>query len=221
LFEQEYLCSFNSAVIGSYYGAELDKLEKEGRVVDGLYDPHMEVHTAWDIGLNDQTVIIFFQQKAFEIRVIDCYAANGFGLDHYASVLQQRGYKYGHHIWPHDGAHGDWSAAGGRSRIDTARELGFQVETLPRGQIEDGINAVRRILPKVWFDRKGTKNLVEALREYRRKWDDNRKTFYDRPHHDWTSDFADAFRYLAVGAHEPVTTSTRQRQRERETRWVI
>ena len=202
-YAQEYECSFQAAIVGAYYGRELDQVDEQGRIVDGLYDPHMEVHTAWDIGLNDQTVIVFFQQKAFEIRVIDCYAANGFGLDHYANVLQQRGYKYGRHIWPHDGAHGDWSSAGGRSRVDTARELGLNVEILPRGQIEDGINAVRRVLPKVWFDREKTDHLLKALRQYRRQWDDIRKTFYERPYHDWTSDYADAFRYMAIGVREP------------------
>ena len=217
-YAQEYECSFQAAIVGAYYGRELEQAEEEGRIVENLYDPGLEVHTAWDIGLNDQTVITFWQQKAFDVRIIDCYAANGFGLDHYAKILEQRGYKYGRHIWPHDGGHGDWTAVGGRSRVETARELGLNVEVLSRGSIEDGINAVRRVLPKTWFDQDKCKELLRALRQYRRQWDDVRKCFYERPYHDWTSDYADSFRYLASAVQEPVS---RPVVKTRETRWVV
>jgi phage terminase large subunit len=218
-YDQEYECSFQAAIVGAYYGREMDEAEKAGRIVENLYDPTMEVHTAWDIGLNDQTVITFWQQKAFDIRIVDCYAANGFGLDHYAKILDQRGYKYGRHVWPHDGGNGDWSAVGGRSRVETARELGLDVEVLPKGGIEDGINAVRRIMPKVWFDRKTCAELLKALRQYRKQWDDVRKCFYERPLHDWTSDYADSFRYLASAVEEP--TADAAYTPKRSFKWVV
>jgi phage terminase large subunit len=219
MYEQEYLCSFQAAIIGAYYARELEQADREGRFVENLYDPTMEVHTAWDIGLNDQTVITFWQQKAFDIRIVDCYAANGFGLDHYAKILDQRGYKYGRHVWPHDGGNGDWSAVGGRSRVETAREMGLDVEVLPKGGVEDGINAVRRIMPKVWIDRIKCKDLISALQSYRKQWDDKKKCFLDRPLHDWTSDYADSFRYLASAVEEP--TADAAYTPKRSFKWVV
>ena len=200
-YAQEYECSFSAAVVGSYYGREMDAADKDGRIAQGLYDPYLEVHTAWDIGLNDQTVIVFWQEGAgnFQPRIVDCYANNGVGLDHYAKTLKERGYNYGDHIWPHDGAHGDWSVIGGQSRVATARSLGLNVRVLPRADVADGINSVRRLLSQAWFEKDKTGDLRKALRLYQREWDDLRKTFKDRPYHNWTSDYADAVRYMAIG----------------------
>jgi len=200
-YAQEYECSFSAAVIGSYYGREMDAVEQSGRISNGLYDPYLQVHTAWDIGLNDQTVIVFWQERSgnFQPAIIDCYANNGVGLDHYAKVLREKGYLYGDHIWPHDGAHGDWSVIGGQSRVATAQALGLPVRVLPRSDVADGINSVRRLLAQVWFDGEKTADLRKALRLYRREFDDVRNVFKDRPYHNWTSDYADAVRYMAIG----------------------
>jgi hypothetical protein len=40
---------------------------------------------------------------------------------------------------------------------------------------------------------------IDAIRGYHREWDEKRQTFKDAPTHDWTSDYADSLRYLAVG----------------------
>lgn len=200
-YAQEYECSFSAAIVGAYYGREMDAVADSKRIASGLHDAYLPVHTAWDIGLNDQTVIVFWQERAgnFQPVIIDCYANNGVGLDHYAKVLKDKGYLYGDHIWPHDGAHGDWSVIGGQSRVATAQSLGLKVRVLPRNAVEDGINAVRRLLSQVWFDSDKTGDLQKALRLYRREFDDVRNVFKDRPYHNWTSDYADAVRYMALG----------------------
>jgi phage terminase large subunit len=40
---------------------------------------------------------------------------------------------------------------------------------------------------------------MDAIRQYRREYDDKLQRFRDKPLHDWTSHFADALRYLAKG----------------------
>jgi hypothetical protein len=64
--------------------------------------------------------------------------------------------------------------------------------------VQDGIQAVRQVLPRCWFDAVKCEDGIEALRQYQREYDEDKKAFRDRPRHDWCSHPADAFRMLAV-----------------------
>lgn len=198
LFRQEYFCSFDAAVLGAYYAIEMEQAESEGRIAGVPYEKGSLVHTAWDLGVSDHTVIWFFQMVGREIRVIDFYASSGVGLDHYVGVMQGRGYRYGSHLLPHDV---DVKELGtGRSRRETLASLGLQdVKVVPRQHVAEGINAVRSILSRCWFDKSRCGHGISALREYRSAWDEKLKTLKPTPLHDWASHPADAFRYLAMG----------------------
>lgn len=226
-YAQEYECSFQAAILGAYYGRELEAAENEKRIASNVYDPTMQVHTAWDLGHSDQTAIWFYQSSGFEIRIIDYYSSNGWGLDHYVGVLRDRGrhpgnatgYLYGKHFLPHDV--GVTELGTGRSRIETLRQLGLDgVTVVAKLPIDDGINAVRKILPRCWFDKDKTADGLKALRQYRRDYDDVRKTFLERPYHDWCSDPADAFRYLAVGLQEPIKGLAAAKLPKKNMKWV-
>jgi phage terminase large subunit len=200
-YAQEFEGSFSAGILGAYYSREMDAAETEHRITTSVYDRGLEVHTAWDLGMSDHTAIWFYQQAGFECRLVDYYANNGFGLDHYAQVLQDRGYRYGRHHLPHDVQVKELGT--GRSRLETLQGLGLNVIVVPQLSLEDGINAVRRVLPRCWFDADKCEEGLKALRQYRRQYDDVRKVFLERPYHDWSSHPADAFRYLAVSLQEP------------------
>lgn len=225
-YAQEFECSFQAAIVGAYYGREMEAAEAEGRIVERLYDPALEVHTAWDLGAGDDTVIWFYQVSGMDIRLVDYYAANGWGLDHYASVLGARvgpdgkPYRYGRHHLPHDVE--TRVLAGGeiaRTRRQTLEGLGVPVSVVAKWPIDDGINAVRRILPRCWFDKTKCAEGVKALRQYRREWDETRKVFVERPLHDWTSHSADAMRYLAISVNEPRSSAGAMPKAKRA--WVV
>ena len=202
LIRQEYFCSFQAALVGAYYGPQIEALEREGRIAEVPYEPALPVTTVWDLGIGDSTAIWFVQLSGAEIRLIDYYEASGVGLDHYAGVLQRKGYLYGETLLPHDANHREM--ANGRTRIETLRRLGIaRPRIVPLQSLEDGINAARVILPRCWFDAGRCARGIEALRQYRRAWDDERKVFGERPLHDWSSHAADAFRYLALGLRDP------------------
>lgn len=200
LFNQEYLVSFDAAIRGAYYAAEIQKLEMAGQIRSVPYDPALGVETWWDLGVGDSTAIWFVQRDRREIRVIDFYEMTGEGLAHYAKVLQGKPYVYSRHIAPHDIAVRELGS--GRSRLEMAEELGIRFDVAPRLAVDDGINAVRLALPVCWFDAVKCAPGLEALRQYRKDWDDRLKTFRDRPRHDWTSHAADAFRTGCVTAEE-------------------
>ncbi|MGE4416822.1 MAG: terminase, partial [Marinobacterium sp.] len=127
----------------------------------------------------------------------DYYEASGEGLAHYVQVLQSKGYVYGDHWAPHDIRVRELGT--GKSRLEMAQALGLRFRVVPDIGLMDGINAVRSVLPKVWFDQDRCSRGIEILRQYRKEWDEDHKIFRDKPLHDWTSHGADSFRMFAVG----------------------
>jgi phage terminase large subunit len=200
-YNQEFECSFDAAIVGAYYGILMREAEEAKRITRVPHSPDLQVYTAWDLGIGDQTVIWFAQLTGAEVRIIDCYAASGVGLDHYTKILKEghrAHYQYAEHILPHDAMVADLST--GKSRVQVLGNLGISPRVLEReGNVDDGINTVRMMLPRCWFDAEKCATGIEALKQYRCEFDEDRKVFKNRPLHDWTSDYADAFRYLARG----------------------
>jgi phage terminase large subunit len=92
---------------------------------------------------------------------------------------------------------------------------------VPKLPVEDGINAIRRVLPRCWFELGTTDEGVKALRQYGREWDDIRKVFIARPLHDWTSHPTDAFRYLSIGLSDLISTNRHRNVPQRDMAWVV
>ena len=198
---QEFECSFEAAILGAFYGKEMRIADEEGRICSVPYDRAAPVFTAWDLGYTDDTSIVFFQVVRNEIHVIDHFAGSGLAMDDYLSVIKSKGYQYGRHWLPHD-AKAKTLASGGRSIQEMAqKELGFdKVRIVPDLSLQDGIQAVRAIFERIWFDKKQCEeyDLLESLRQYQREWDDDKKRYRDKPRHDWTSHGADSVRYMAI-----------------------
>jgi phage terminase large subunit len=198
LAEQEYYTSFTAAMPGAYYAPALEDAERAGRLRRVPWEPTLPVTTAWDLGIDDVTAIVFAQQSGPEVRIIDYLEQSGEGLAHYAKRLQEKPYRYAEHVLPHDA---DVRELGtGKTRAEVLRSLGLSaVRVLPQLLVADGIEQARLLLPKCYFDLDTCRPLVRALESYRKDWDEERKTFALRPRHDWASHGADAFRYLALG----------------------
>ena len=196
LIQQEYYCSFESANEGSYYGKLLEQAEQAGRVTQVPHQPELTVDTWWDLGIGDSTAIWFAQRAGLEQHLIDYYECNGEGLAHYAKVLQDRGYVYGTHWAPHDIAARELGT--GKSRLEVARNLGLNFRITPRLSVEDGIEAVRNLLPRCWFDAEKCRQGLRALKSYHRDFNEQRQSYLPHPVHDWSSHAADSFRTGAV-----------------------
>ena len=200
LIQQEFYCSFDAPLVGSYYGSLMAKALAEERIKNVPYEPRLEVHTSWDLGMGDSTAIIWFQQFGNEYRIIDYYENQGEGIPHYVKIVREKDYIYGRHIAPHDIKVREMGT--GKSRFEVARDLGLRFDICPNIQIDDGIEAARSIIPRCYFDEKKCSILVEALRQYRKDYDEKNKVYKNRPLHDWSSHGADAFRYLALGTRD-------------------
>jgi phage terminase large subunit len=195
LAQQEYYCSWSMGVAGAYYAKYLDDMRLRNMISRVPWQPDHNVHTAWDIGVRDSTVIIFFQYFDSIIRIIDCYHNDKEGLEHYIKEVQNRPYVYGTHIAPHDMRVREFGS--GMTRLEKAASLGISFTIAPHLTVQDGIEAVRTMLPKTMID-DNCKTLIKALEHYRQDFDQKKKVYKSHPAHTWESHFADAVRYLAL-----------------------
>lgn len=199
-YAQEFECSFDASILGAYYGKLIAESEREGRVCQVPVVPGVGTQTAWDLGIGDSTAIWVFQCVGSEIRVLDCIQNSGQGLEWYVRELEGRGWGKSDvkHWLPHDAKVRELTS--GRSRVEFLSELGLKVDLVPNLGLDDGINAARIMLPQCWFDIEKTSEGIEALRQYRTQYDERTKAFSNKPRHDWTSHYADAFRYMCIAA---------------------
>lgn len=196
-YAQEFECSFDAAIVGSYYGKLMGQAEADKRITGVPYEPAAQVWTAWDLGIRDATAIWFAQVVGREIRLIDYYEATGADLGHYVREIVGKPYIYAGHIVPHDAQAKELGT--GKSRLEVLEGLGLRsLNVAPIHRVEDGINAVRVTLPKCWFDATKCARGIDALKLYRAEYDEKLQALKPRPVHDWASHAADAFRYLAI-----------------------
>jgi phage terminase large subunit len=216
-YNQEFECSFTAAVSGSYYGKLMTKADNENRIGAVPVDSNVGVETWWDLGIGDSTAIWFAQRVGEEVHLIDYYENSGESLMHYADVLEDKGYAYSRHIAPHDIQARELGT--GKSRLEVSQELGIMFEVAPRLEVDHGIESVRNALPYCWFDREKCKLGIDALRQYRKQWDEKNQVFKNKPLHDWCSHSADAFRYGCV--HDPIDVSDWTSPIKIDTKYIV
>jgi len=197
LAEQEYFCSFAAGAHGSFYSSYLDRMQLNEQIGQHVvYDPTKPVFTFWDIGVRDETAILFAQFHGRAVHIIEEYLNFSVGIEHYAEIIHKKGYRYGGHWGPHDLKVRDFSA-GGATRLDIARRLGLNFNLAPNVGLEDGIEAVRALLSRTFINSKCIR-LIQALENYRREYNEKYKRYSAAPVHDHHSHVADSIRYLAV-----------------------
>jgi hypothetical protein len=216
-YRQEFECSFDAAVEGSYYGQILNELEDKKHMQEIPHEEISRTFTAWDLGMGDSTSIWVAQLVGTEIRLIDYYENHGVGLDHYVKWIKDNDYSKAEHILPHDVRVRELGT--GKSRLEMLEEAGLEIKIAPRMSLDDGIQAVRRILPRCWFNVPKVQTGLNCLRNYRRDYDEKRKIFYERPLHDWSSHGSDSFRYLALGLDEG--HSTWDKPINKAPKWIV
>lgn len=201
-YAQEFECAFDVPALGAIYAAELAQARTDGRICSVPYDSAALVHTAWDLGVGDDTCVWFYQNVGRGIHLIDYYATNGKPITHYLAMLAGKPYNYGQHYVPHDAeARERWTAT---TMTDVAAAQGYRMSVLPREGLEQGINAARMLFSRCWFDDAKCADGISSLMNYRRDYNDKLGEFKATPVHDWASHGADAFRYLAMAHKDPV-----------------
>jgi hypothetical protein len=200
-YKQEYLCDWQAAILGAFYALEMATVRTEGRIVPIEAAADRPVHRSWDLGMRDDTCVWFFQANGPQIFVLDVRSTSGASLewwrDEIARTHERYNWKHGDDYVPHDAKVKELGT--GRTRVETMKRLGLAPLLVPDHSVQDGINAVRRLLPICVFHPRCEDVGIAALEQYKREWDDDKKAFRQAARHDWCSDRADSFRYLAMG----------------------
>ena len=210
IFEQEYLCSFSGAMVGAYFGAEMSKAERDGRVQLVEVNPKYPVHTAWDLGATHNNPIWCFQVIGTQLRIVDFYLPDSDDLEDWCAWLNGKGYV-GNDYVPHDILVTEWGSK--RTRIETLRALGRKPRRITKVSVADGLQAGRVAINSAVFhdgkDERGERiaHGMDGLKSYRREWDDERKTFRETPVKDWAEHIGSAWRYLGLAWKEEQTTT--------------
>ena len=214
LIQQEFYGSFESQIAGAYYADQIAAAKEQGRIGRLPVEPSLPVHTAWDLGIADAMSVWFFQSVGKEIRLVHYYEATGKGMEHYIQYINQwantNGVMLGTHLAPHDIEVRELTS--GRSRKETARQMGISFRTVQRPRVKaEGIQAVRRMFPRFWIDDERAEQGYNCVASYRREWDEKTGRFRDNPVHDWASHGADALQTLALGWRESLSPAHIQR----------
>lgn len=215
LIQQEYYCSADAAILGAFYGKEMAAADREGRIMVVDPDPRYPLHTAWDLGVRDSMVVLFFQivpglWDAARIHIVRAYTSSGYGIGHYAQVIHDyrklTGCQAGVDYVPHDARQREMGVFGednlAKQRLEVMIACGLNPKVVKQHALIDGISAVRQVLPRCWMDEVRCERWLEGMRQYQTEWDDERKIFSDRPLHNWASHEADAGRTLAMAYRE-------------------
>lgn len=193
---QEWYCSFDRGIEGSYYGRLIEKARKDARICSVPYDTRSNVNVSYDIGYGDSTSMVFWQQCGGEMRIIDFYENQGEGFAHYAGILQSKPYVYGCHFFPHDAGSG--SIQTGKTLMQVALDHGIKAHLLKRDDLSVGIEATRALLSTCYIDDKKCKFLIDCLENYHKRYNEKMQCYSETPVHDKYSHAADAFRYVAM-----------------------
>lgn len=224
-YEQEFECSFDGVIPGAYFARELSAAESTGRICDVPYDPALGVIASVDLGMRDAFAIWFLQEHfaSGQVRAIDYREYFNKGLPQVKREVDALGYTITTWQAPHDIEVRELGT--GRSRIEVAREHGMDFAKANAMSLQDGIEAVRVVLPRVWFDRKRCEYGIDALRQYHAKVLDPGRdgvgmVLSKEPEHDWTSHCADAMRTYATtrgrGMRSNWGMSLREQEQEQE-----
>jgi len=202
IFDQEYMCSWDAAVVGSVWGAELTELEAQGRADECPHDKRYPVQTSWDIGVADATAILFWQEIAGEYRLIDAYEGTGIGLDTYIEVLRekhiQHGYNFAIHYGPHDIQQREWVR--GVSRKEEARRMGLNFTRTPQTRVKTQIAAAAQLLrqTRVNISNPGARAALEKFKNWRYPYNKATGQPMEAPLHDENSHSSSALCTFAV-----------------------
>ena len=194
---QEFECSFEASIKGAYYN---DTFHDNDIVGTAPYDPAYKVSMSSDLGKSDSTAFWFWQNTHHSgLQIIDYEEHDGKDLDFYFMLLESKPYEYDTMWLPHDAVAKTLSSK--KSTIEQFMDWvddRWRVEKVPRLSVQHGIDAVRKVLKLCWFDELKCEKGINALRHYKRRYNELLKAFSDTPLHDWASNGADAFRYLAL-----------------------
>lgn len=229
LFQQEYLCSVEAAVIGAVFGGEIAAVRAQNRHNRGEHVAGAPVFTSWDIGRTDATAIWFWQVIGGEVRLIDYEEDNLQNVDYFvervvgrqietplsewayggepirwgddiAGLERRRRYNYAMHYLPHDAKSGTLISAG-KTFEGMIRKALVHAQVMSAPSLQAQVSAGRALFKRAWFAPEAAEGL-ELLSGYKYKYSETLRRLSCEPVHDFTSHCASAWMTAALAYHD-------------------
>lgn len=205
MIQQEYYCSFDVGAIGAYYAREIEQARHDGRIAKLPFNPDVPVDMYFDLGVNDNFTISFKQNDGLFYNFVNYYEDNGKTLEHYFYVIddwfERKWAKIGKIYLPHDSSQKSHAFLVSGTTIIEKFEQKYpgKIVYIPnKVSINDGIQEVRKLFPRMRFDIDTCAQFIRCIENYKKDYDDVKKVFRDQPRHDWASHGADNLRYFGV-----------------------
>jgi phage terminase large subunit len=196
-YDQEWFLSPHAAIKGAYYAKQLAAAYRENRIRIVPYDPALPVFDVWDLGKGPKMSVGMFQRFGRQVSLIDYLEGQeSDGIPDVIGDLKRKPYVWGKHFAPHDIRSTDLST--GKTRLETAKNLGWEFEVVPEIGVDDGISAGRLMFARLWINEAPCAQFIEAIGQYRLEWNERLGQFGTKPIHDWSSHPSDMYRYAAV-----------------------
>ena len=202
MIRSEFYVDFDVGNMGAYFTVELQNMEREGRITNLVCNPNLPLYSVWDLGGTDATAGWLFQLEGGFINLLHILHDTGkplkFYLDKAETIRRSLGCEWGTHFMPHDvkQQHQGWEQV--ESRLMQARKHGWFFQVTPQVNFEDGIEALRYILPKIRIDKNNCQIGIRALREYQRDYDEIKACYKPKPLDNWATHIVDSTRYLSI-----------------------
>lgn len=205
--------SFLTSSDAFYFAEAVNRAYQTNRCLfSALYDALLPVYVAMDIGLNDLTVMVFFQVAHGEIRIIDYYEDKNKDVPFYAKfLLQDKKFLYHTIFLPHDSVKRD------PLDISNSYERDFQrlfsgtntrFHVLKRMDKQLSISHAKTMIDRCVFNVNRVKPFLDKLSKYRKKWNESLGRYLEEPYHNDASNYADAFQYLSQSVAHLETVSS-------------
>jgi phage terminase large subunit len=223
-YEQEYLCSFDAALLGAILGPSISRAEREGRIDDFVqYDTlGSDIFISADIGRRDTSTWWFWQPTMGGYHIIDYDGGWGIDAEEWCDRLQVKLEKYqrmrgknalGKIYLPHDARAKTFAAKHSAVEVFIKKFGSDRVAITPNSSKADRINAARLVIGRCAFHETNCERGLEGLRSWAYEYDEEKKIFSSEPKHDWASHDGDGFSYgaLIMQMTKPVEKSDKER----------
>jgi hypothetical protein len=212
-YEQEMECSFDASTRGAFYVTETALCQKEGRYAAFGADPSLPLHFVFDIGFRDDCAMGAWQEYHDTNIVVHAHGENmraaAYWIEKIHETCQLHGCKLGQVWLPHDAKAKTFAT--GLSTIEQFISHGIRPQLVPNLDKQDGISGARHVFKHTRINETYCEELWLALKSYHRRWDEDKKAFTNEDVHDWSSHYADMFRYFALAARWPSSTSSKRK----------